>query len=184
MLAAVGSTNPVKLAAAKAVLDRIYGSLVDVVAVPVDPGVPPQPWGDAETQRGAINRAIAAQASSAATLGLGLEGGVRELPDAGGPSELFTTAWCAVIDGQGTLGVAGGANMLLPARIVAALREGRELGQAVDDLTGRQGTHQAGGAIGILCQGWTNRQQAFEQVLILAFARLLSPQYYTQGTEL
>ena len=45
---AVGSTNPVKVAAAEAVLRRIYGPEVRVEAVAVESGVSPQPWGDEE----------------------------------------------------------------------------------------------------------------------------------------
>ena len=51
---AVGSTNPVKIAAAEAVLRRIYGSEVRVQAIAVESGVSPQPWGDEETRRGAL----------------------------------------------------------------------------------------------------------------------------------
>jgi len=72
MLAAIGSTNRVKLAAAKAVIRRLYGGHIDIVIVSVASGVPAQPWGDQGTRRGAINRA---QAASSATWGLGLEGG-------------------------------------------------------------------------------------------------------------
>ncbi|MCD6286890.1 MAG: DUF84 family protein [Anaerolineae bacterium] len=75
MLAAIGSTNPVKLAAGKAVIRRLYGGHIDIVTVSVASGVPFQPWGDRETRRGAINRARAAQAATSATWGLGLEGG-------------------------------------------------------------------------------------------------------------
>jgi len=73
MLAAVGSTNPVKLAAAKAVMRRLYGGQMDIVSVAS--GVPFQPWGDREPRRGAINRARSAQAATSATWGLGIEGG-------------------------------------------------------------------------------------------------------------
>jgi inosine/xanthosine triphosphatase len=183
MMAAVGSTNPVKLSAAKAVLQRIYGDCIEVLAVPVDPGVPNQPWGDSETRRGAINRAVAAQASSGAILGLGLEGGILEVSDGEDAGELYTSAWCAVIDTSGTLGVAGGANMLLPPDVVTALRSGDELGSAVDKLAGQHDTRSHQGAIGVMCQGWTDRQRAFEQVLTLAFARLLSAHYYAKGSK-
>ncbi|MBN1246316.1 MAG: DUF84 family protein, partial [Anaerolineae bacterium] len=138
---------------------------------------------DAQTRRGAINRAVAAQASTAATWGLGLEGGVLEIAAGDGVRELYTSAWCAVIDDSGTLGIASGANMLLPPRVAAALEAGKELGQAIDELTGQRDTHRQGGAIGVLCQGWADRQQAFEQVLTLAFARLLSPHLYAREAE-
>jgi non-canonical (house-cleaning) NTP pyrophosphatase len=53
---AVGSANPVKLAAARAVLARVAPE-AEVVGVEVASGVPAQPWGDDETRRGALTRA-------------------------------------------------------------------------------------------------------------------------------
>lgn len=179
MLVAIGSNNPAKLAAAKAVLCRLYGAHVDTVPIAVPSGVRDQPWGDEETRRGAINRARAAQAALSADIGLGLEGGLLEINDGTDTGELYTSAWCAVIDKNGTLGVAGGANMWLPPTVVSSLRSGLELGTAIDILTGGADTRSHEGAIGALTQGWLTRQCAFEQVLTLAFSRLLSPHYYT-----
>ena len=56
---AVGSTNPVKIAAVAAVLARC-GWTASVVGVAVASGVRDQPFGDAETIRGATQRARAA----------------------------------------------------------------------------------------------------------------------------
>ena len=57
---AVGSANPVKLAAARAVLAwAAPGATVESVTVPS--GVPDQPFGDEETITGARNRARAAR---------------------------------------------------------------------------------------------------------------------------
>ena len=104
MLAAIGSTNPVKLAAAKAVICRLHGVHIDVVTVSVPSGVPAQPWGNRQTRRGAINRARAAQAETSATWGLGLEGGLLAIKDDGEAEGLYASAWCAVVDENGTLG--------------------------------------------------------------------------------
>ena len=56
---AVGSRNPVKLAAVRAGLGDLLGP-VDVVGADAASGVPAQPMGDEETIRGAVNRARAA----------------------------------------------------------------------------------------------------------------------------
>jgi len=114
MKAAVGSTNPVKIAAALAVLRRVYGDDVSVEAVAVESGVPHQPWGNEETLRGALNRAHAAQRMSGATLGVGFEGGLLEVQ-----GRVFTCAWCAVV-------------ILLPPPVAADVRAGAELGPAMD----------------------------------------------------
>ena len=174
--AAVGSKNPVKVAASQAVLRRVYGGDIDVSGVSVESGVSRQPWGDEETLRGALNRARAALWISGASLGVGLEGGLVEVD-----GQIYTSAWCAVARVDGTVGVAGGANMLLPPVVAQAVREGAELGPTMDELTGLENSKQAQGAIGILTQGHLDRQSAYEQILTLALARHLSPVLYGDG---
>lgn len=172
----MGSKNPVKIAASRAVLSRVYGGGVKVEGISVDSGVSRQPWGDQETLRGALNRAEAALRLSGASLGVGLEGGLVEVD-----GQVFTSAWCAVAREDGTVGVAGGANMLLPPLVARAVRQGAELGPTMDDLTGLENTKQAQGAIGILTKGYLDRQSAYEQILTLALARHLSPIHYRDG---
>ena len=55
----VGSMNPVKIAAVRAVVARLDPNAV-VLGSNVDSGVPSQPFGDLETQQGAETRARAA----------------------------------------------------------------------------------------------------------------------------
>lgn len=169
----VGSQNPVKIAAADAVLHRVFDDDVQVDALAVDSGVSAQPWGDAETQRGAINRARAVLRKTDVAWGIGFEGGLLEVD-----GEVYTSAWCAVAREDGALGVAGGENLLLPPRVVAELRAGKELGRAVDAVTGEHNTKQKGGAIGAFTGGCLSRQRAYEHLLILALARFLRPEYY------
>ena len=175
MQAAVGSTNPVKLAATRMVLRHVYGTDVSVEPVAVDSGVPDQPWGNEETMRGALNRAHAAREASSATLGIGFEGGLVEL---GG--QVFTCAWCAVVRDDGVVGIAGGESVLLPPPVAAAVRAGAELGPAIDTLTGLHNTKQSGGAIGALTGGLLDRRTAYGHVLMLAMARLVRPGYYEE----
>jgi inosine/xanthosine triphosphatase len=182
MRAAIGSTNPTKIAAARCVMRRIFGAGVEVIAVPVTSEFPAQPWGDVETRRGAIERARTAigTVTGPVNFGLGLEGGVLELESENRHPELYTSAWCAVVDGAGTLGLGGGANLLLPSSIADAVRAGEELGVVISRFVGETGSHHPAGAIGALTGGWLNRQEAFEQVLTLALARFLNPRAYLE----
>jgi inosine/xanthosine triphosphatase len=173
--AAVGSTNPVKIAATQAVLRRIYG-ILEVQAIAVESGVSHQPWGNEEAARGALNRARAARERMGAALGVGFEGSLLEVQ-----GQVFTCAWCAVAGDDGAVGIAGGESVLLPPSVAAAVRAGMELGPAMDQLTGRHDTKQADGAIGILTGGWLDRQGAYEHLLTMALARLLTPAYYEVG---
>ena len=98
MKAVVGSNNPVKIAAARSVLRRVYGGAVRIEACAADSGIVDQPWGDELTLQGALNRARAALETAGASLGVGLEGGLVEVG-----RRVFTSAWCAVLayDGNG-----------------------------------------------------------------------------------
>jgi inosine/xanthosine triphosphatase len=174
---AVGSTNPVKLAAARAVLARAFpDATVHGVAVPS--GVPDQPWGDDETRRGAVARARGALAALGvgAVLGIGFEGGVVAEGDT-----VRTCAWAAVATPEGHVHLGGSLAMPLPPAIAARLRGGQELGLAVDDLLATTGTKHAGGAVGVLTRGLVDRQRAYEVLLTYALAPLLAAELW--GTE-
>lgn len=169
-LVAVGSTNPVKVAAARSVLTRITPS-VRVEGVKVASTVRDQPFGDEETIRGALARARAAREALGADLGIGLEGGVVD--EAG---SMRTCAWAAVVDASGCEGVGGSLAMPLPPRVAHLIREQRlELGQAMDRLTGEYNVKHRQGAVGVLTGGLVDRQAAYEVILAYALARFLTP---------
>ncbi len=171
-LIAVGSQNPVKIAATQAVFTRLCGS-ARVEALAVASGVSAQPWGDAETRRGALNRARAARERLGAEWGVGFEGGLLEVE-----GDLYVSAWCAAIGPEGRVGTAGGENLLLPPPVVAELRRGVELGTAIDHLLGTQGSKREGGAIAALTGGRLTRAQVYENLLLMALAPFLTPAFY------
>ncbi len=175
----MGSTNPVKVAAARAVFARVApGALVHGIAVAS--GVPDQPWGDAETRAGATARAVAAREALRADLGVGIEGGVVE--ESGldiqttVPRQLRTCAWAAVAAPDGRVHIGGSLAMPLPPAVADQLRAGEELGHAMDALLETTGTKHRGGAVGVLTAGLIDRQQAYEVILTYALAPLLGPQ--------
>lgn len=169
---AVGSTNPVKIAAVRAVATHAF-PMAKVVGLSVGSGVSAQPWGDAETRRGALNRARAALVATDADLGVGLEGGMLETE-----LGLMTCAWCVIVGPDRRMGVGGGVHMLVPPPVAQALRDGGELGSAMDQLTGQHNTKQSLGAVGILTNGLSNRQLAYEQLVAMALAPFVQAEYY------
>jgi inosine/xanthosine triphosphatase len=170
---AVGSTNPVKLGAARAVLAPLAPEArLDAMAVPS--GVPDQPWGDDETIRGALARARAARVAHDADLGVGIEGGVVELPDGG----LRTCAWAAIVARDGREGVGGSLALPLPPPVADAIRAGLELGHAMDRATGHHDTKRGAGAVGILTAGLVDRQRAYEVLVTYALAPFLAPGFW------
>jgi len=172
MKIAVGSTNPVKVAAVREVLRRVYPQM-EMVGLEVDSGVSAQPWGEGAAREGAIRRARRALEGGKAELGVGIEGGVVETEWG-----LMTCAWCAIVDAAGRMGLGGGVHLLLPPSVRPLLEKGAELGEAMDALTGMEDTKRKMGAVGILTAGLSSRQEAYEHIVKLALARFLAPHYY------
>jgi inosine/xanthosine triphosphatase len=173
-LVAVGSTNPVKLSAVRAVLAPLAPQArIDSIAVAST--VSDQPFGDDETIRGALTRAAAARAVLGAELGIGIEGGVVEQAD----GEMRTCAWAGVVDAHGRSGVGGSLAMPLPRRVAQMIRDGLELGHAMDQLVGEHDTKRGKGAVGILTADLVDRQRAYEVLVTYALAPFLTPQLYS-----
>jgi inosine/xanthosine triphosphatase len=164
----VGSTNPVKVGAVRAVLQRLSPA-VEVIGHTVPSGVPDQPWGDEETIRGARARARGACTIGDAELGVGIEGGVVAMTD----GSVRTCAWAAVVTPDGREGVGGSLAMQLPEEVAALVRDGLELGHAMDRVTGERNVKHGAGAVGILTAGLVNRQGAYEVLVAYALAPLL-----------
>lgn len=169
---AVGSGNPVKLAAARHVITEYFeGS--DVTARAVPSGVPDQPMGDAETIAGARERARRARVELDADLGVGLEGGVVD-----GPDGMRSCAWCVVVHRDGREGVGGSLAMPLPPGVAQMIRDGEELGLAMDRFASTRGTKYGKGAVGILTAGRIDRQAAYEVLVTYALAPFVTPELF------
>jgi inosine/xanthosine triphosphatase len=166
---AVGSTNPVKIAAVRAVLARCTTSIV-VQGFAVPSGVPDQPFGDGDTRDGALARAQAALAADpTADLGVGLEGGVVRELDGG----MMSCAWAAIVDRAGAIGWGGSLAIPLPPAVVTLLDAGVELGHAMDQVARTTGTKHGSGAVGLLTAGLIDRQGAYEPLVTYALSRWL-----------
>ena len=169
MIIAVGSTNPVKIRAVKNMARKLpLWAGAKIVALEVPSGVPAQPRGDQQTQRGAIQRARAARQAANADWGVGLEGGIIE-----NEFGSMTCAWVAIVDRRGRLGIGGSTNLLLPRQIAARLKRGVELGDAMDEFAQLRGVKRKMGAIGVLTKGLFDRRRSYEFMVALAAARFL-----------
>ncbi len=172
MKIAIGSTNPTKVRAAKKILHKIYPR-AKFVALEVKSGVPGQPRGDKQTQRGAVNRARAVREEARADWGVGLEAGIIETEFG-----TMTCAWVAIVDRSGRVGIGGSTNMLLPDEVAERLRAGEELGEAMDAFANIENVKHKMGAIGVLTRGLSNRQRAYEEIVKLAVVRFLWKKKY------
>ncbi|WP_227355522.1 inosine/xanthosine triphosphatase [Haladaptatus salinisoli] len=176
MRVGVGSRNPVKVAAVEAVFDAREARVEPVVieSVAVESGVAEQPVGERETLAGAENRAR--RAAVGRDLGVGLEGGVSDVPDADG---LYLTMWAAVTDGE-TTGRGSGPRLQLPESVARRIRDGEELGPVMDDALGESDVAKKQGAAGALTDGIIDRQEALEHAVAGALAPFVTD-FYDRG---
>lgn len=165
MRIAVGSENPVKVAATERALDGRFDA--EVVPVGVDSGVAEQPRGHPETVAGAENRAVGARDRTDAALGVGIEGGVAAFE---GTDGCFLVMWAAATDGR-RVGRGAGPSIRLPGTVADRVRDGAELGPVMDDLLGTEGVARGQGATGALTGGAVDREAA----LAAAVAGALGP---------
>jgi inosine/xanthosine triphosphatase len=172
MKIAVGSNNPVKIKAVRSVVVRVWPE-AEIVPVTVNSGVPAMPMSDADCLAGARNRARAALAATAASLGLGLEGGVNLEP-----AGLMLLGWAVALDGNGREGLGGAARLPLPEAIAQRVLAGSELGPVMDELLGQENVKQQGGAVGALTAGLVLRRETFAVAVAYALAPFVTPRFY------
>ncbi|PSP65447.1 inosine/xanthosine triphosphatase [Halobacteriales archaeon QH_8_67_27] len=171
---AVGSTNPVKVAATERIVGGVFDADRAVVGVAVDSGVSEQPTGRRETVTGAENRAARAlEADSDAAYGVGIEGGVADLDDRPG---LYLVMWAAVTDGE-TIERGGGPSLRLPGDIAERVRDGEELGPVLDDVLDTEGVKERAGAAGVLTGDAVDRESALAHAVAGAFGPFVTEFY-------
>ena len=69
--------------------------------------------------------------------------------------------------------------MPLPRRVAQMIRDGMELGHAMDQLVGEHDTKRGKGAVGILTADLVDRQRAYEVLVTYALAPFLTPRLYS-----
>ncbi len=174
----VGSTNPVKINAAKVAICQIFPEThIECIGIHAPSMVPDQPMTEVETRQGAINRVTYCQSlvdsnDHSAELFVAMEGGVDNFEH--GPA---TFAYIVVATAN-QVSVGRSALLPLPSCVYRSLAAGEELGDVMDRLFNTKNIKQQGGAIGLLTKGHATRESIYTQALILAMAPLLNPELY------
>ncbi|NMO23392.1 inosine/xanthosine triphosphatase [Pyxidicoccus fallax] len=167
---AVGSTNPAKSSAVRALCERAFPGC-RIVALEVPSGVSEQPIGAEQTAEGARNRARAAlTAVEGAGLGFGLEGGVDE------DGHLINCV--AVVSADGRENQTWGVRFPLPPSVAARALKGEELGPVMDEVSGRSESKKSLGAVGILTNGLFTRADMWQGPVACALMPFLHPELY------
>ncbi len=175
MLVAIGSTNPVKIAATSAAFRAVWPHeswLFEPVATPS--GVADQPMSNGESIRGARNRASRALAAADdAAYGVGIESGLTEIE-----GMWFSTGWIAIFDRSGREGLSSSMIRPVPLPSMALVQTGHELGDANDVVFGKTNSKQDTGLIGLLTNNILTREGVFRDAIISALARFLHPHLF------
>ena len=173
MLVVVGSQNPVKIKAVKEVFNWFYPA-VKIKGVKVASEVADQPMSFKESYQGAVNRAKKSLALfPQADFALGIEGGLQHY------SFGWATAGVVVIINQkGVVAKGISSQLFLPSLIIKKIKKGKELGDVLDEITGRKNMKQQEGAFGLFTKNFVSRQQAYVQAVALALARFLKKDLY------
>lgn len=171
---AVGSKNPVKIEAVRLAFEQIWPKKKwRVIGIKVNHGITDQPMSDRESIQGAKNRSRRALKKLGADFGVGLEGGLQKIGKL-----WFDCGWAVVVDKQGKIGIGSTARMIVPARIIKLVKQGKELGEALDKIFNRTNVKQAEGHFGLMTNKVITRTQGYRDGVIMALARFIQPQLF------
>lgn len=161
----VASLNPAKINAVKAAFNQAFPNIdYCFEGVSVESGVAEQPMSCFETKQGALNRVHNAKTQVPnAEYYVGLEAGIE------GNS---TFAWM-IIDNNKQVGESRSSSLPLPPAVIAAVNQGKELGDVMDEQFNTNNIKQKGGAIGLLTNNLLTRSSVYQQALILALIPFL-----------
>jgi len=175
VIIAVGSRNPVKIAAVRSAFGAIdpAGSFT-IECCEVPSGVSEQPMSYGETITGAHNRAVHSREALNADFGIGIESGLEQIAGI-----WFTNGWIAIVDRRGSEGLV--CAIMKPVPIPAmqlVLEEGLELGSATDRVFGTTSSKHATGLIGLLTGDVLTREGTFRDAIIAAYAIFRHPELF------
>jgi inosine/xanthosine triphosphatase len=174
MLVAVGSLNPVKIAATSAGFTAIWPDTAwEVKGVDVPSGVSDQPMSNAESIRGARNRATLARERLDADYGAGIESGLARIEGI-----WYTAGRIVIVDREGREGISSTMIRPVPLPSLELVLQGMELGHANDQVFGRHNSKQGTGLIGLLTNDVLTREGIFRDTVIGALGRFLHPDHF------
>lgn len=169
MLVAIGSTNPVKIAAVKSAFKKVWSRKnFKFFSIKVRSIVSRQPMSDLENIKGARNRAKIALKMFKADFGVGVEGGLQKIGN-----KWFDSGWVVIIDKNGAEGVGSSVKMQTPKEMMKLVKKGKELGE-VDDLIFKQrNSKQKEGHFGLMTKNIITRKDGYTDAVISALIRFI-----------
>lgn len=172
---AVGSANPVKVAAVAQEFESSLGIAVDARGFHVDSSVPEQPKGD-ETQSGANARANAAlEKWPDAEYGVGIEAGLQSIGDA-----WFDVQACVISDRHGRQTIGWGPGFQYPEWVTQRALAGEMISEILGPVANDPRIGGTTGAIGFLTDGRMDRTALTRHAVLMALTPRFHPDLYAQ----
>ena len=182
MRIAVATLRRPKLEGVRRALERLRrlpwpNDEVEIMPFEVESGEPDTPLSDTATLRGARRRArTVLEQHPDADLGLGLEGGVDEIP--GQPPAAVLRNWAVAWDGTRE-GVGSGPGILLPPVLSEAVLGGGDLAAAIDRLAGERDIRSRQGTFGVLTADLIDPTEAFALAVTAALCPWYEPAWWS-----
>jgi len=167
----VGSTNPVKIDAVREGFQEFFDE-VEVIPVSVVSGVSAQPL-NKETIDGALRRARECQKKTNAHFGVGIEGGCIDLGNTA-----YFMGFCAIVDDKGNAHTGTSGWFECPEWIRHDIKNRKELGVVMDELTGRRDVKKQEGAIGVFTRGVVNRKDLYKHGVYMSLVPFLNKELF------
>lgn len=174
MKVAVGSTNPVKIKAAREAFKDVWSKKKWIVeGIGVSSGVRKQPMSDKESIKGALSRAKKAIKVLKADFGIGIEGGLQKIEN-----KWFDCGWVVVIDKKGKIGIASSLRAHTPPKMLNMVKKGLELGEVDDIFFKKKNSKQAEGHFGLLTKNLVTRTGGYKDAVVMALASFIHPELF------
>lgn len=167
MRIAVGSSNRIKIEAAKEAFEHFYKN-VTVISVGID-NLQAQPITLHGTVNGAVKRAnTALEKIKDADLGVGIEAGLMEVPVI---NKYLNVQFAAIVDRNNKVTIGSSPGFQLPAEVEKmVLIERIEVDKAVEFLLGIKDIGEKRGIIDLMTKGAVSRKELIVNALIMAIA--------------
>jgi inosine/xanthosine triphosphatase len=171
MKVAVGSKNPVKIQSVQLAFEALWPDRKwQVEGIDVGSDVSDQPMSDEESIQGAYNRARKAQKELKADYGVGLEDGLQKTGD-----HWLDCGWVVVVDKNGNEGIGSTVKMVVPAKMMQLIHDGKELAEACDILFNETNSKHKEGHFGLMTKNQITRTSGYKDGVIAALSYFVHP---------
>ena len=169
----IASQNPAKIEAVENAFKAAFPEeSIESTGFNASSGVSDQPLTDEETYRGVLNRLDQIQEEAPESVfWIAVEEGIEEKTS-------FNFGWVVIKSKEGNFGHARLASFYLPEKIMKEIRNGKELGDVTDIITGGENTKQQNGMVGYLTKNNVSRREYVQHAVSLALIPILHPELY------